>query len=85
MMVILCVLLAPIFGYVRFKAKSVIAAAIIHGSFNGTYGLAIVVVKGGSDLTVGVTGLSGFIVLAAINLGLLIYDRFLAKEPLMTG
>jgi membrane protease YdiL (CAAX protease family) len=85
MMVVLCVLLAPIFGYIRFKAKSVIAAAIIHGSFNGTYGLAIVVVKGGSDLTVGVTGLAGFVVLAIINLGIFIYDRFLAKEPLMVG
>jgi membrane protease YdiL (CAAX protease family) len=81
MMVVLCVLLAPIFSYVRLKAKSVIAAAIIHGSFNGTYGLALMVVKGGSDLTVGVVGLAGFVVLAIINLGIFIYDRFLAKEP----
>jgi membrane protease YdiL (CAAX protease family) len=85
MMVVLCVLLAPIFGYVRFKAKSVIAAAIIHGSFNGTYGLALVAVKGGSDLTVGVTGLAGFVVLAVINLGIFSYDRFLTKEPLVVG
>jgi membrane protease YdiL (CAAX protease family) len=80
MMVVLCVLLAPIFSYVRLRSKSVIAAAIIHGSFNATYGLALVVVKGGNDLTMGVTGLAGFIVLAIMNLGILIYDRFLAKE-----
>jgi membrane protease YdiL (CAAX protease family) len=85
MMVVLCVLLAPIFSYVRLKAKSVIAAAIIHGSFNGTYGLALIVVKGGSDLTVGVVGLAGFVVLVIINLGIFIYDRFLAKEPVMVG
>ncbi|MBA7478502.1 hypothetical protein ES707_13927 [subsurface metagenome] len=83
MMVVLCVLLALIFSYVRLKAKSVIAAAIIHGSFNGTYGLALVVVKGGSDLTVGVTGLAGFIALACVNIGLLVYDRFLTKNPIM--
>jgi len=85
LMTILCVLLAPIFSYVRLKANSVIAAAIIHGSFNGTYGLALVVVKGGSDLTVGVVGLAGFVVLAMINLGIFIYDCFLAKEPVMVG
>jgi membrane protease YdiL (CAAX protease family) len=85
MMVVLCVLLAPIFGYVRFKAKSVIASAIIHGSFNGTYGLAIVVAKGGSDLTLGVTGLAGFVVLAVVDIGIFIYERFLAIEPLIVG
>ena len=64
MMTILCMLLAPIFGYVRIKARSVIAAAIIHGTFNATYGLSIVLVRGGNDLTTGVTGLPGFLVLA---------------------
>lgn len=40
-------------------------------------------VKGGNDLTVGVTGLAGFIVLALVNVGLFIYDRVLAKEHIM--
>jgi membrane protease YdiL (CAAX protease family) len=68
MMIIFTMLLSPIFSYVRIKAKSVIAAAIIHGSLNATVGLAIMPIRGGNDLTVGVTGLSGFIVLAIINL-----------------
>lgn len=80
MMIIFCVLLAPIFSYVRLKAKSVIAAAVIHGSLNGTLGLAIMVVKGGNDLIVGGTGLSGFIVLALANLGIFVYDNFWGKE-----
>lgn len=67
----------------RLKAKSVIAAAIIHGSLNATYGLSIMVIKGGNDLTVGVTGLAGFIVLAFVNIGLFVYDRTLAKESIM--
>lgn len=82
MMTIFTLLLSPIFSYVRLKAKSVIAAAIIHGSLNATAGLSILVVKGGSDLTIGVTGMAGFIVLALANLGLFAYDRFLAKEPI---
>jgi membrane protease YdiL (CAAX protease family) len=85
MMIVLCVLLAPIFSYVRLKAKSVIAAAIMHGTLNGTAGISILVVKGGNDLTVGIVGLAGFIVLAIINLGIFIYERFLAKEPLIVG
>jgi membrane protease YdiL (CAAX protease family) len=83
MMTIFTLLLSPIFSYVRRKAKSVIAAAIIHGSLNATAGLAIMVVKGGNDLTIGVTGLAGLIVLAIVNLGLFVYDRVLNKEPVM--
>ena len=70
-----CMLLAPIFSYVRLKAKSVIAAAVIHGSLNATAGLALVVVKGGNDLLVGVQGLAGFIVLTAANIAIFAYDR----------
>jgi membrane protease YdiL (CAAX protease family) len=81
MMTVWTVLLSPIFSYVRLKAKSVIAAAIIHGSLNATAGLSLMVIAGGSDLTVGITGLAGFIVLAVANVAIFIYDRFLAKEP----
>jgi len=83
MMTLLALLLAPIFSYIRLKANSVIAAAIIHGTLNATAGLSVVFVKGGSDLTVGVTGLAGFIVLACVNAGLIVYDRFLTKKPIM--
>jgi len=82
MMIVWTILLAPIFSYVRLRAKSVIAAAIIHGSLNGTFGLSIMVVKGGNDLLIGVTGIAGFIVLLFVNIGLFIYDRFLAKKPI---
>lgn len=85
MMTLFVMLLAPIFSYVRLKANSVIAAAIIHGSLNATGGLSLMVIKGGNDLTVGVTGLAGFIVLAFVNIGLLLYDRLLTKEPIMVG
>lgn len=85
MMTILCVLLAPIFGYVRMKAKSVIAAAIIHGTFNATYGLSIVLVRGGSDLTTGVTGLPGFVVLAVVILILWRYDPDPARNDVLSS
>ena len=85
MMTLLCVLLAPIFGYVRVKARSVIAAAIIHGTFNATYGLSIVLLRGGNDLTTGVTGLPGFLVLTVVILILWRHDPNPARSDVMTS
>ncbi|CFX42964.1 CAAX amino terminal protease [Syntrophomonas zehnderi OL-4] len=68
MMIIWCMLLTPIFVYIRVKAQSVIAAAIMHGTLNGTAGLAILMIQGGNDLTVGLTGLAGFLVLLLTNI-----------------
>jgi membrane protease YdiL (CAAX protease family) len=80
MMIAWCLLLSPLFSYIRLKSKSVIAAAILHGSLNGTAGLALVMVSGGSDLVVGITGASGFIVLAVLNLGIFLYERHDSKR-----
>ncbi len=82
MMIIWTLLLSPIFSYVRLKARSVIAAAIIHGTLNASYGLAIMVISGGDDLTVGLTGAAGFIALGIINLCLFAYENFLAGESI---
>ena len=79
MMIAWCLLLSPIFSFIRLKAKSVIAAAILHGTLNATYGISIMVIRGGDDLTVGLTGLAGFIVLMVVNGGLWAYMRF-SKE-----
>lgn len=75
MMTIFTLLLSPIFGYVTLKARSVIAAAIAHGTLNGTAGIPLLVIAGGNDLTVGVTGLAGFVVLALVNLAIFAYER----------
>ena len=75
MMTIFTVLLSPPMAYITTKANSVIAAAIFHGTLNATAGLAIIVVSGGSDLTVGVTGLAGFVTLLLANLGLFFFQR----------
>jgi membrane protease YdiL (CAAX protease family) len=81
MMIAWCILLSPIFSLVRLRSGSVIAAAVLHGSLNGTAGLALMVIDGGSDILVGVTGLAGFAVLLFVNLVLLLQDRFLSKSP----
>lgn len=73
MMIIFCLLFAPIFSYIRLKSKSVIAAAIMHGALNATAGLAIIMVKGGNDLMIGVTGAAGFCVLLIINFWIFLF------------
>ncbi|HUS71292.1 MAG TPA: CPBP family intramembrane glutamic endopeptidase [Anaerolineae bacterium] len=75
MMTVFTVLLSPILGYVTLKAKSVIVAAIAHGTLNGTAGVPLMVLLGGNDLTVGITGLAGFVVLALINLAIFVFQR----------
>lgn len=73
MMTVFTVLLSPLMAYVTDKANSVIAAAVFHGTLNATAGLALIVVRGGSDLTVGMTGLAGFLALSLANLGLFLF------------
>ncbi len=85
MMTVFTLLLSPIFSYIRLKAKSVIAAAILHGTLNGTFGLAVFLIRGGDDLTVGVTGLAGFVVLGLANIAFVVYDRVWAKERLIAS
>ena len=68
MMIVFCILLTPLLNYITLRAKSVIAAAIMHGSVNGLAGIAIIMLSGGSDLTIGLTGLAGFAALAVFNL-----------------
>jgi uncharacterized protein len=78
------ILMAPLFSYIRLKGKSVIAASIFHGTINAAYGLSIILIKGGDDLTVGMTGLAGFIAFGIADLAIFIYDRFITREPAST-
>jgi membrane protease YdiL (CAAX protease family) len=72
LMILFCTLLTPLLNYVTLKARSVIAAAIMHGTLNGTAGIAIMMVKGGTDLTIGLTGAAGLITLLIANVVLYI-------------
>ncbi len=74
-MIIFCILYSPIFNFIRTKANSVIATSVLHGTINATYGFSILFLKGGNELLVGVLGVSGFIVLAIINIILLLLPK----------
>ncbi len=67
-MIVFCVLYSPVFNFIREKSGSVVATSILHGTINATYGISVLFIKGGNELTVGVLGLAGFIVLIIINI-----------------
>ena len=84
MMVILCILLSPMMAYIVIKSKSVITAAIYHGSVNAIAGISVLYLVGGNDLTNGLTGAAGFIALIIVNLAFFLFDRFVTKENIFT-
>ncbi len=67
LMVVFTILMAPVIGYVTLRARSVIAASVFHGVINGIGALPLFVVGGGTDLTVGLTGVGGFVALLLVN------------------
>lgn len=85
MMIVWCILLTPLFLYITVKSKSVIAAAIMHGTLNATAGIAIIIIDGGNDLTVGMTGLAGFIALSVVLVLLYLYDSFINREKILVS
>jgi membrane protease YdiL (CAAX protease family) len=79
MMTAFTLLIAPVFSYVRLKSGSVLAAAVLHGSCNATGWLSISLVQGGDDLTTGLLGVPGLIVLGLVDSALLVEDRLFAR------
>lgn len=83
MMCVFCILLGAIELYFVLRTGSVFPAAIIHGTFNALSGLVLFFILGGNDLTVGLTGIAGFITMALIMGAIVIYDRFLSSNPII--
>lgn len=75
MMILFCILMTPPLILVTQKAQSVVAAAIFHGTINALGALPLLVIAGGNELGVGLTGLAGMGGLALINLGIVLYRR----------
>lgn len=75
MMCIFCVLVGTIELYLVIKTRSVIPAAIFHGTINAVASAALLFINGGNDLTVGMCGAAGFVALAAACIILWLWDR----------
>ncbi len=84
LMVVFCVLLGVIELYFVLKTKSMIVAAVMHGTINAVSGMTLYFTLGGNDFINGMTGLSGFIVLALTIVCLWVYDKFIAKDNIFS-
>jgi len=84
MMVIFCILLTPTMIYIVIKSKSVLTAAIFHGTLNAISGISLLFLVGGNDLTNGITGIAGFAALLLMNLAFCLYDKYFSKENIFT-
>lgn len=63
-------LFSPLIAFISNRAESVVAAAVMHGSLNGTAIAPTLLLRGGDSLRVGVMGVAGILVLVVLNVGL---------------
>lgn len=75
MMCVFCILQGTLELWFVLKTGSVIPAAMMHGIVNAISGAVLFLVHGGSDLTVGVPGLSGFIAMSIVIAIIWFYDQ----------
>ena len=75
MMCVFCILAGIVELYFTLMTGSVFIAVVIHGNINAMAAMVVMFVIGGNDLTVGLTGLGGFLAFALVILALWIYDR----------
>ena len=85
MMVGMCILLGIIELYFVLKTKSMIVAAVFHGTINALTGVVIYFTLGGNDFLNGMPGLSGFIAMTLTIVCLMIYDKYISKENLFSS
>lgn len=68
-----CMLLAPLFGFVRLKNDSVWGPCVLHGALNALAALTVAMVKNHGNLFRGVVGVGGFGALLFANCLLWLY------------
>ncbi|MGM0605423.1 MAG: CPBP family intramembrane glutamic endopeptidase [Halobacteriota archaeon] len=64
-MTLACIAFSPVYTYLTLRARSTLAAALFHGTFNGVGGIFLTFTIGGSDLLVNPVGGVGILVFAA--------------------
>ena len=80
LMVVFCVLLGVLELYFVLKTKSMIVAAVMHGTINAVSGMTIYFTLGGNDFLNGMAGLAGFLTMGVTILCIWIYDKYIAKD-----
>jgi len=75
LMTLWCILLSPLFSWLTLKCRSVVAAAILHGTLNATFAFSFIFLDRLVPLVTGLNGLIGCGVLVVVNGALFIIVR----------
>ena len=76
MMVLFCVLLAPVIGLMRERGKSVFAASLFHGTLNGFSGASIMLLVNAPVFWNGVIGWGGLLLVLVVDVVIFVqYQR----------
>jgi len=84
-MTLATIVISPIYTYVTVKAKSVLSAAVLHGSFNGIGPLSLVYLTGAENLIIGPVGIAGIGGAFVLLLLFVAYDKMIAEKKIINS
>lgn len=73
--IFITILMSPVYTLIKDKTQSLLVVSIFHGTLNALVGLTIGPYKGGTDLVIGIPGVSGIVILLLVNLVIFFYIR----------
>ncbi|GAB6862469.1 CPBP family intramembrane glutamic endopeptidase [Haloplanus litoreus] len=76
---------SPLFTYLTVRAKSVLAATLLHGSFNAVASLSLVYLTGAGTLLVGPVGVAGIGAGVLATTTCVVHDRYVAAVRVSAG
>jgi len=76
---------SPLFTYLTVRARSVLAATLLHGSFNAVASLSLVYLTGASNLFVGPVGVAGIGAGLLATAACVVHDRYVAADEVTSG
>ncbi|MEZ3117983.1 lysostaphin resistance A-like protein [Halobaculum sp. MBLA0147] len=82
LMILFTISLSPIFGYLRYRTQSTIGPSLAHGTLNSVAAVPLLLLTGGTNIVIGIQGISGIAVLGIANIALYIADRTHMDERL---
>lgn len=85
MMTLATVALSPVYTYLTVRARTVLAATLLHGSYNGLGAISIIYLTGAGNLLIAPVGVAGIGGALLAILACVLHDRYVADEPITTG
>ena len=76
---------SPLFTYLTVRARSVLAATLLHGSFNAVASLSLVYLTGAGNLFVGPVGIAGIGAALLATAICAVHDRYVAADEVTSG